>query len=75
MEKTRKQDTTPDAARIAYVKGVRAEDLPKDIEIPDGLSTLYAIHGENGEPLALVGDRRMAFAVARQNSYEPVSVN
>ncbi|MEM8740262.1 MAG: DUF1150 family protein [Pseudomonadota bacterium] len=72
MEKTEK---TLDAARIAYVKGVRAEDLPKGIEIPEGITTLYAIHGENGEPLALVGDRRMAFAVARQNSYDPVSVH
>ncbi|MEM9048824.1 MAG: DUF1150 family protein [Pseudomonadota bacterium] len=75
MEKAAKLDERLDAARIAYVKGVRAEDLPDGIQVPDGITTLYAIHGENGEPLALVGDRRMAFAVARQNSYEPVSVH
>lgn len=73
MDHTRK----PEAARepVAYVKGVRPEDLPAGLKIPQGIRTLYAIHGENGEPLALVGDRRVAFAVARQNSYRPVSVH
>ena len=64
-----------EAAPLAYVKGVRAEDLPEGLKVPKGIEMLYAIHGENGEPLALVGDRRVAFAVARQNSYRPVSVH
>ncbi|HEU0221970.1 MAG TPA: DUF1150 family protein [Paracoccaceae bacterium] len=62
-------------AAVVYVKGVRAEDLPPQVQVPKGVKILYAIHGENGEPMALVGDRRTAFAVARQNNLVPVSVH
>ncbi|GIX13817.1 MAG: hypothetical protein KatS3mg118_1776 [Paracoccaceae bacterium] len=72
---TAQKDEGRQPAPVVYVKGVRAEDLPAGIQIPKGIKMLYAIHGENGEPLALVGDRRVAFAVARQNSYRPVSVH
>jgi hypothetical protein len=75
MENEHKPERKTEQAPIVYVKGVRAEDLPEGIEIPAGISTLYAIHGENGEQLALVGDRKVAFAVARQNSFTPVSVH
>ncbi|RMF36637.1 MAG: DUF1150 family protein [Alphaproteobacteria bacterium] len=67
--------TVPGGNPIVYVKGVRAEDLPAEMNIPKGIDRLYAIHGENGEPIALVGDRRVAFTVARQNSMAPVSVH
>lgn len=36
---------------------------------------LYAIHAADGEPLAMVEDRRLAFAVIRQNDLEPASVH
>ena len=40
-----------------------------------GLDALYAVHGIDGERLALVRDRHMAFMLARQNELNPVSVH
>jgi hypothetical protein len=37
--------------------------------------TLYAIGSADGQQLALVDDRKLAFVVARQNDMEPVSVH
>ncbi len=37
--------------------------------------TIYAVHNEDGERLALVRDRRTAFVLARQNDMAPVSVH
>lgn len=61
---------------IAYVRPVETADLPEDVraQLP-GVTRLYAIHHEEGEQLALVTDRTMAFVMARQNDYEPVSVH
>ena len=51
-------------------------DLPDEIrEQLDGVDTLYAVHRPNGERLALVRDRTMAFALARQNDLSPVSAH
>ncbi|PJA60546.1 MAG: DUF1150 domain-containing protein, partial [Rhodobacterales bacterium CG_4_9_14_3_um_filter_71_31] len=40
-----------------------------------GDAALYAIHDASGARLALVGDRDLAFVVARQNEMTPVSVH
>lgn len=62
--------------RIVYVREVKAADLPEEIRArTGGLEHLYAIHGTDGEVLALVPDRRQAFVVARQNEMAPVSVH
>ncbi len=62
--------------RIVYVREVKTADLPEEIRArTGGLAALYAIHAEDGEVLALVGDRRQAFLVARQNEMAPVSVH
>jgi hypothetical protein len=62
--------------RIVYVREVKTADLPEEIRAKTGgLDHLYAIHGEGGEVLALVPDRRQAFLVARQNEMAPVSVH
>ena len=45
----------------------------KRIEV-DG-ATAWAIHGADGEELAVMGDRDVAFAAARQHDLEPFSVN
>jgi hypothetical protein len=37
--------------------------------------TLYAIGSADGQQLALVDDRKLAFVVARQHDMEPVSVH
>ena len=50
--------------RIAYVKVV-----------VDNGAKAYGIHGADGSPLALFGDRELAFAAVRQHELEPVSVH
>lgn len=62
--------------RIVYVKTVDVADLPKAVRDEAGdRSHLYAVHTADGEQLALVADRRMAFVLARQNDYAPVPVH
>lgn len=61
---------------IAYVRPVQVSDLPDDVRDQlDGVTQMYAIHHEEGDQLALVSDRTMAFVMARQNDFEPVSVH
>ena len=62
--------------RLVYVRPVEVSDLPDEVqEQADGLEQLYAVHDANGERLALVRDRQMAFALARQNDFAPVNVH
>ena len=61
---------------IVYIRAVKVLDLPDDVqEQADGLETLYAVHRPDGQRLALVKDREMAFALARQNDLTPVAVH
>lgn len=61
---------------IVYVRSVNVADLPEDVQEQVGdLTTLYAVHSEEGERLALVNDRKLAFQVARQNNLDPVTVH
>ncbi len=73
------EDThTPDqgARPIVYIRPVAVADLPEDVQAQaKGLETLYAIGNEDGQQLALVKDRKLAFVVARQNDMAPVSVH
>lgn len=69
-------ETGPEENRIVYVKTVEVSDLPSDVqEQIEGLSQLYAVHDAEGQQLALVVDRDMAFRLARQNDYAPVAVH
>jgi len=62
--------------RTVYVRTVAQADLPEDMrEETAGYDTVYAIYSEDGERLALVKDRELAFAVARTNDFTPVSVH
>ncbi|MEM7487555.1 MAG: DUF1150 family protein [Pseudomonadota bacterium] len=63
---------------LVYVRKVQVEDLPKAVqkEARDGgLDELYALHRADGEQVALVGNRGLAFSLARQNDLNPVSVH
>ena len=62
--------------RIVYVRSVEAADLPDDIraQIPKA-AILYAVHNSNGQRLAIVEKRDMAFVLARQNDLSPVMVH
>ena len=65
-----------DDGRVVYVRAVRAADLPAELRNQiGGLETLYAVHRADGERLALVKDRRLAFVLARQNDLAPVTVH
>ncbi|MDM7459392.1 MAG: DUF1150 family protein [Paracoccus sp. (in: a-proteobacteria)] len=62
--------------RMVYVRKVATEGLPEDLrsQLP-GVRSLYAVHDCDGERLALVKDRAVAFMLARQNELTPVSVH
>ncbi|MBI6629285.1 DUF1150 family protein [Pontibaca salina] len=65
-----------DDNRIVYVKTVNVADLPKEIQAEAGdLNRLYAVHNADGQQLALVADRRLAFVLARQHDMSPVAVH
>ncbi|MBU2958758.1 DUF1150 family protein [Paracoccus sp. 1_MG-2023] len=62
--------------QIVYVREVAAETLPDDVREQLGdVTSMYAVHDTDGERLALVTDRKMAFMLARQNELSPVSVH
>ncbi len=69
-------DPMPEGDRIVYVKTVDVADLPDEVqEKIDGFEQLYAVHDSEGQQLALVADRKLAFRLARQNDYAPVAVH
>lgn len=62
--------------RMVYVKTVDVADLPDEIrdEVGDQ-DQLYAVHDSEGQQLALVGNRKLAFTLARQHDFAPVAVH
>lgn len=69
--------------KLVYVRAVMVRDVKDDLldeggdalfEAPED-ATLYSIHSADGERIALVGDRDLAFAAARQHEMNPVSVH
>lgn len=65
-----------EANRIVYVRKVAVKDLPENVRAQvGGLDSLYAVHSSDGEQLALVRDRSLAFVLARQNDLAPVAVH
>lgn len=80
MERTHK----PLANRkICYVREVLAGDVRDEIEraaedISEEFaddSILYALHADDGSRIALMSDREIAFAAARQHEMTPLSVH
>lgn len=62
--------------RIAYVRPVAVADLSEELRArAGGLTQIWAVHGADGERLALVADRKLAFVLARQNDLAPVNVH
>lgn len=69
-------DFNQDGNRIVYVKEVDVADLPEEVQAEaGGREHLYAVHDSEGQQLALVADRHMAFVLARQNDLAPVAVH
>ena len=62
--------------RLVYVKSVAVSDLPLDVQEAAGeRDELFAVHDSEGQQLALVADRKLAFALARKNDMRPVTVH
>lgn len=69
--------------KLVYVRAVQASDVLDELIDEDGefmvdvpeTATLYSVHSADGERIALVGDRDLAFAAARQHEMNPVSVH
>lgn len=62
-----------------YIKEMGAAEIagiehPEGGKIPEGIK-LYAVHLMDGTRVAVVDNRDAAFAAARQNEMEPVSVH
>ncbi|WP_164658299.1 DUF1150 family protein [Tropicibacter sp. Alg240-R139] len=69
-------DFNEDSGRIVYVKTVVVADLPDQIRAEAGdHEQLYAVHDEEGQQLALVADRKLAFMLAREHDFAPVAVH
>lgn len=70
------------APGLVYVREIRAADVMDEVAatttrgLPiDPEAILYAVHGADGERLAVMMDRESAFATALAHSLEPVSVH
>lgn len=62
--------------RIVYVRPVPVADLPEELRAQiEGAETVYSVHAPNGQRLALVADRKLAFHLARAHDFAPVSVH
>lgn len=64
------------ADRIVYVREVAVGDLPDELREQMGeLQVIWSVHGADGRQLALVADRKLAFHLAREHDFNPVSVH
>ena len=76
MESTTHTPAEAQLDRTVYVKTVMVGDLPREVrDQAQGLDQIYAVHDAEGQQLALVGDRKLAFALAREHDYAPVLVH
>ena len=68
------------APNTVYVREVGVEELkgsgvlPVDVLVPE-TQKFFALHLADGRRVAVMDDRELAFAAARQHDLEPVSVH
>ncbi|MEM8596808.1 MAG: DUF1150 family protein [Pseudomonadota bacterium] len=66
--------TTPPARQaIVYVREAQTEALPDELKTAPG--PFFSVHDEAGRVLALAPNRSVAFALARRNDLNPLSVH
>ncbi|MEO0358028.1 MAG: DUF1150 family protein [Pseudomonadota bacterium] len=71
-----KTDFTAHQDRVVYVKPVDVADLPDEVQQEAGeLDQLFALHDADGEQLALVANRNLAYDLARQNDMVPLTLH
>ena len=72
----KQEKMTYENGQLVYVRSVKIDELPDEVrDRIDGLTELYALHSSNGERLALVKERELAFVLARQSDLLPVTVH
>jgi hypothetical protein len=63
-------------SNIVYIKSIDVSELPEEMREQAGNTKhLYAVCTEDGEQLAFVKDRNLAFMLARQNDLAPMAVH
>lgn len=60
--------------QIVYVRPISKEEISNAKEIASE-GPFYAVHDEEGRPLAIFDDRAAAFVMARSQNMRPVSVH
>jgi hypothetical protein len=64
------------ADRIVYVREIAVTDLPDEVREQMGeAQVIWSVHGADGRQLALVADKRLAFHLAREHDFTPMSVH
>jgi hypothetical protein len=64
------------ADRIVYVREIAVAELPDEVREQVGdAQVIWSVHGADGRQLALVADRKLAFHLAREHDFTPVSVH
>lgn len=69
-------DDSMGARPIVYVRPAALTELPRELrKQAEAMEDLYSVHDADGQRLALVRGRSLAFALARQNDMNPVNVH
>ena len=64
------------ADKIVYVREISVAELPDDEREQMGdAEVIWSVHGADGRRLALVADKKLAFHLAREHDFTPVSVH
>ena len=65
-----------DTDDLVYIKTVAVTELPLDLQRQVGPDkTLYAVHRADGERVAVVENRALAFSLARDNDLTPMTLH
>ena len=65
-----------DTDDLVYIKTVEVTELPLDLQRQVGSDkTLYAVHKADGERVAVVENRALAYSLARDNDLTPMTLH
>ena len=65
-----------DTDDLVYIKTVEVTELPLDLQRQVGADkTLYAVHKADGERVAVVENRALAYSLARDNDLTPMTLH
>ncbi len=72
----RQDDSAGFDSNLVYVKSVEVADLPDIVqEQAGGAERIFAIHNADGEQIALVANRDLAYLIARQHDMRPLTLH